>query len=230
MNVAIDALDGVVSGAVQLRLYGELQDLLMNRIVWFIRNVDFTSHSLDQVIGMYQAGIAEVERSLPETLSTEALATWDARAKEFVDQGVPADLARRIASIPDLVAAPDIVLTAQKTGKPVSDIACTHFALEATFRLGALIGQAQQITVSDYFDRLALDRAIDSIAYAHRGLTAEVSAQDGNGADAVRVWGDKRGSDVSRIRNAVDGIVSSGLTLSKITVAASLLGDLARTT
>jgi glutamate dehydrogenase len=77
---------------------------------------------------------------------------------------------------------------------------------------------------------LALDRAVDSIAYAHRGLTAEVSSQDIFGVEAVRAWSEKRGADVNRIRGAVDGIVSSGLTLSKITVAASLLGDLARTT
>ncbi|WP_134500929.1 NAD-glutamate dehydrogenase [Microvirga pakistanensis] len=229
MNVAIDALDGVVPGKLQLRLYGELQDLLMNRIVWFIRNVDFSSHSLDTIIGAYRAGIAEVERSLPETLSPEALAALNARAKALMDQGTPEDLARRIAALPDLVAAPDVVLTAQKTGKPVGDIACTHFALEATFRLGSLIGAAQEIAVSDYFDRLALDRAIDSIAYAHRGLTAEVAAQDVSGADAVQAWSERRGADVSRIRSAVDSIVSSGLTLSKITVAASLLGDLART-
>ena len=44
----------------------------------------------------------------------------------------------------------------------------------------------------------------------------------------MRAWSEKRGADVNRIRSAVDGIVSSGLTLSKITVAASLLGDLAR--
>jgi glutamate dehydrogenase len=214
---------------VQLRLYGELQELLMNRIVWFIRNVDFSSHSLDTIIGTYRSGIAEVERGLPETLSPEALAALNARTKALTDQGTPEDLARRIAALPDLVAAPDIVLTAQKTGKPVGDIARTHFALEAIFRLGSLIGAAQEITVSDYFDRLALDRAVDSIAYAHRGLTAEVSAQDSSGADAVQAWSEKRGADVSRIRTAVDGIVSSGLTLSKITVAASLLGDLART-
>jgi glutamate dehydrogenase len=229
MNGAIDALDGVVSGKLQLRLYGELQNLLMNRIVWFIRNVDFTNHSLDQVIGLYQAGIAEVERGLRETLSPEAVQVWDERTKALVDQGTPETLARRIAALPDLVAAPDIVLTAQKTGKPVGDIARTHFALEAIFRLGSLIGAAQEITVSDYFDRLALDRAVDSIAYAHRGLTAEVSAQDSSGPDAVQAWSEKRGADVSRIRSAVDSIVSSGLTLSKITVAASLLGDLART-
>jgi len=229
LNLAIDALDGIVPGKVQLRLYGELQDLLMNRIVWFIRNVDFANHTLDSIVGTYQAGVSEVERSLAETLSVDAKAAWEERARALIDQGTPDDLARRLAALPDLVAAPDIVLTAQKTGKPVSDIACTHFALEAAFRLGSLIGAAQQISVSDYFDRLALDRAIDSIAYAHRGLTAEVSTQDSAGVDAVRVWSEKRGADVSRIRSAVDGIVSSGLTLSKITVAASLLGDLART-
>ena len=228
MNAAIDALDGKVPGQVQLRLYGELQDVLMNRIVWFIRNVDFVNHSLDEIIGTYQSGVAEVERHLKETLSPESLAAWDARTKALVDEGAPEELARRIAALPDLVAAPDIVQTAQKTGKPVADIARTHFALEASFRLGALIGAAQDIPVSDYFDRLALDRAIDSIAYAHRGLTAEVSSLDLSGAEAVRAWSEKRGADVNRIRSAVDGIVSSGLTLSKITVAASLLGDLAR--
>jgi glutamate dehydrogenase len=111
----------------------------------------------------------------------------------------------------------------------VLDIARTHFAIEALFRLGALIGSAREIPVSDYFDRLALDRAVDSIASAHRNLTAEAIASGGSGVEAVRVWSERRGADLSRIRGAVDGIVASGLTLSKVTVAASLLGDLART-
>lgn len=228
LNIAIDALDGVVPGALQLRLYGDLQDLLMNRIVWFIRNVDFTNTSLDEVVGAYRDGIAQVESALAETLSPAALAAWEARTKALVDEGTPEDLAKRLAALPDLVAAPDIVLTAQKTGRPVGDIARTHFALEAAFQLGSLIGAAREIAVSDYFDRLALDRAIDGIASAHRNLTAEVASQDGSGSDAVQAWSDKRGADAGRIRSAVDSIVSSGLTLSKVTVAASLLGDLAR--
>ncbi|MBF9232950.1 NAD-glutamate dehydrogenase [Microvirga alba] len=228
LNLAIDDLDGVVPGQLQLRLYGDLQELLMNRIVWFIRNVDFSTASLDTIIGTYQAGIAEIERALPHTLSSEERVAWEARAKALSDQGVPEALARRLAALPDLVAAPDIVLTAQKTGKPVQDIARTHFALETAFRLGSLTGAAREISVSDYFDRLALDRAIDGIASAHRNLTAEVSAQNLSGAEAVQAWSERRGADVNRIRSAVDNIVSSGLTLSKVTVAASLLGDLAR--
>ncbi|HZH52763.1 MAG TPA: NAD-glutamate dehydrogenase [Microvirga sp.] len=228
MNLAIDALDGIVPGQLQLGLYGELQDLMMNRIVWFIRHVDFVNHSLDTIVGTYGAGIAEVERGLTETLSPEARTAWEARGADLVGQGVPEELARRVTALPDLVAAPDIVLTAQKTGKPVGDIARTHFALEAAFRLGSLIGAARQIPVSDYFDRLALDRAVDSIATAHRNLTAEVTSQDVSGPEGVEAWSERRGADVNRIRTAVDGIVSSGLTLSKVTVAASLLGDLAK--
>src|SRR3954452_7163261 len=47
LNAAVDALDAAVPGALQLRLYGDLQDLLMSRMVWFIRNVDWAPGSLD---------------------------------------------------------------------------------------------------------------------------------------------------------------------------------------
>jgi glutamate dehydrogenase len=97
------------------------------------------------------------------------------------------------------------------------------------FQLGTLIGAAREITTTDYFDRLALDRAIDAVAGAHRNLTAEAAGTGASGAEAVAAWSAKRGSDATRIRGAVDGIVASGLTLSKAAVAASLLGDLART-
>ncbi|HEY8380796.1 MAG TPA: NAD-glutamate dehydrogenase [Microvirga sp.] len=228
-NAAIDALDGRVPGALQLGLYGDLQDLLMSRIVWFIRHVDFTAGSLDTVVGTYGAGIGEVGRGLTETLSPSARIAWDARARTLSDQGVPEDLARRIAAIPDLVAAPDVVLVAQRTGRSVADVARTHFAVEGMFQLGSLTAAAREIPVSDYFDRLALDRAIDSIAAAHRNLTADAVARGPAGTEAVAAWSQQRGADVTRIRTAVDSIVASGLTLSKVTVAASLLGDLART-
>ena len=53
-------------------------------------------------------------------------------------------------------------------------------------------------------------------------------AGEGYGADAVTAWSRRRGNEVERILASVETIASSGLTLSKLTVAASLLGDLAR--
>ena len=48
------------------------------------------------------------------------------------------------------------------------------------------------------------------------------------GEAAVEAWVKPRQAEVERIRSAIHQIAGSGLTLSKLTVAASLLGDLAR--
>ncbi len=228
INRSIDTLDGVVPGATQLKLYAEGQDLLMSRIVWFIRNIDFARCSLDEVVAAYRSGVAEVEAGLGEALIGRAREDWLARAAALSSEGVPAALAGRIAALQDLVAAPDIALVAQRTGRAVTETAQTHFAVGDIFQLGALSGAARDIPVSDYFDRLALDRSIDALAAAHRKLTAEVAAQGQPGLAAVAAWSKARGVEIGRIRAAVDSIVASGLTLSKLTVAASLLGDLAK--
>jgi glutamate dehydrogenase len=44
----------------------------------------------------------------------------------------------------------------------------------------------------------------------------------------VETWVNERKSEVERIRASIHEIAGSGLTLSKLSVAASLLGDLAR--
>ena len=80
--------------------------------------------------------------------------------------------------------------------------------------------------ISDYFDRLALDRALDSIGDAERRLTAAMAGNGVAGANAVEAWVAPRKAAVDRIRMSVHEIANSGLTLSKLSVAASLLGDL----
>ena len=137
-------------------------------------------------------------------------------------------LARRIASLPLLKAAPDIVLVADRAKKPVGEVTATYFATEAFFQLDRVANAVPNIVVSDYFDRLALDRALDSIGDAERRLTAAMVGNGMAGAGAVEEWVKPRRAEVERIRSAIHEIAGSGLTLSKLSVAASLLGDLAR--
>jgi glutamate dehydrogenase len=228
LNSAVDALDGTILGAVQLGLYARLQDLLMNRIVWFIRNVDLTSASLQDVVLRFQPGIAEIGRALADLLPAVAAEAWGVRARELGGQGVPESLAARLAGLSELAAAPDIVLVAEKTGTKVPEIAATHFAVAELFRIGAIARAADEVAVSDHYDRLALDRTVDAISLGHRRLTAQVVLSGGIGPEGAAAWASARGTEVARIRDAVAGIVASGLTVSKLMVAASLLGDLAR--
>jgi glutamate dehydrogenase len=80
--------------------------------------------------------------------------------------------------------------------------------------------------VSDYFDRL--DRALGSIGGAERRLTAAMAGNGAAGTQAVEAWVAPRQAEVNRIRVSVHEIANSGLTLSTLSVAASLLGDLVK--
>ncbi len=224
LYTGIDALDGRLPGERQLALYAAVQELMLSRIVWFIRNVDFKARSLDDVVGQYRDGVAAVMAALAGALSPAGRAAWDARAVAFEAEGVPAGLARRLAALDDLLDAPDVVLVARRTETAIEAVAATHFALDGTFRLGALQEAARAIPVVDHYDRLARDRAMDAVAIAHRRLTSEVVGRGGD----IAAWQAARGGEVDRIRSAVDAIVASGLSVSKLTVAASLIADLAK--
>jgi glutamate dehydrogenase len=227
LNSAIDALDSKIGGKLQLDLYAAVQGLLIDRIVWFVRNVDL-SKGLADVVEHYRAGIEAVAAALDQVLPDEMTRARVARANELASAGVPQELAQRIASLPSLAMAPDIVLVADRTGKPVVDVAATYFAAGAFFQLDRIASAARGIVVTDYFDRLALDRALDTIGEAERRLAAEMVGNGAAGPAAVSAWVAQRAGEVERIRTAVHGIASSGLTLSKLSVAASLLGDLVK--
>ncbi|HKM88235.1 MAG TPA: NAD-glutamate dehydrogenase [Xanthobacteraceae bacterium] len=227
LNTAIDGLDNRIPGKVQLDLYAAVQDLLLDRIIWFLRNVDLAK-GLADVVTHYRDGIAAVAAALDGALSEESLSARTARRGKLVAAGVPDELAGRIADFASLTAAPDIVLVADRTGKAVGEVAATYFAADTYFRLDRIASAAGNIPIVDYFDRLALDRARDSIGDAERRLTAAMVGNGAAGAVAVEAWVAPRRNEVERIRLAIHEIANSGLTLSKFTVAASLLGDLVK--
>jgi len=143
---------------------------LLDRLVWFLRNVDL-AQGLEKIIGHYRDGIAQVAGALDAALSEPAANARDIRIADLVKAGVPESLARRIGSLALLKAAPDIALVADRAGKPVGEVTATYFATEAFFQLDRVASAVPNIVVSDYFDRLALDRALDSIGDAERRLT-----------------------------------------------------------
>jgi glutamate dehydrogenase len=230
LNTAIEELDGHIAGAAQLTLFVAVQNLLLDRIVWFLRNVDL-GQGLAGIVAHYQSGIAAVADMLDAMLPQDATQAHAARAAALAAQGVPDALARRLADLPALAAAADAVLIADRTGKPVAEAAQTYFAAIAYFQLDRVVGAAGEIKVTDYFDRLALDRALDAIGDAMRRIAAEMLAS-GSGAASVAAsvdsWVKAKGG-AERVRQAVQDVAASGLTLSKLSVAASMLGDLART-
>ena len=73
LNDEINALDNKVPGALQLSLYADVQNLLLDRIVWFLRNVDF-AQGLKAIVTHYRDGIARVAAALDGAISKESAA------------------------------------------------------------------------------------------------------------------------------------------------------------
>ena len=227
LNGAIDSLDNKIPGKLQLELYAAVEDLLLDRIVWFLRNVDL-SKGLADLVAHFRDGTAAVGAALDGALSPNLREARAARRRDLGAAGVPDELAGSIANLRTLTAAPDIVLVADRTGKPIAEVAATYFAAGTFFRLDRIASAASTIPIADYFDRLALDRARDAIGDAERRLTAAMVGNGAAGTGAVEAWVAPRKNEVERIRIAIAEIANSGLTLSKLSVAASLLGDLVK--
>jgi hypothetical protein len=99
-----------------------------------------------------------------------------------------------------------------------------------TDRLSAfdrIIAAARGVPANDFFERLAIDRAVDQIAAAERRLVADMLANGQSGQQAAENWLAAH-PEATRIRRSVEEIAASGLTLAKLTVAANLLGDLVK--
>ena len=147
LNAAIDGLDNKIDGKLQLDLYAAVQDLLLDRIIWFLRKVDLAKGLADVVVH-YRDGIVAVAAALDGALPQDALSARDARRKELMDAGIPEELAASIGNLGPLAAATDIVLVADRTSKAVGEVAATYFATGAFFGLDRIANAANNIPIA----------------------------------------------------------------------------------
>ena len=190
-----------VSGALQLELYAAVQNLLLDRIVWFWRNMDLPKGSCPPLVDHYRTGVEAMEAALPACC----------RAKRW-SRAMPASVRcpRRkpvSAKVSPAVSAHcrcwqwrRTSAVADRTGKPVADVVATYSPARAYFQLDRIVGAARDINVADYIRPLALE----SRARRHRCSRAPACppksvANGAAGPAAVEAWATRQ-SQVNRIR------------------------------
>jgi glutamate dehydrogenase len=227
LNAMVDALDNEISGTVQLELYAAIQALLRQEVLWFLRNEDVTQ-GLSELVQRHRAG-AEFLREQIGTLRPELQRGIAATVDSLVARSVPPQLARRVAELPLLSFASDVVTVSERVGVPVQHGATAFFGVLATFDLMNVIEQGRSLRLADRFERMALDRALANLVRAQRDLTVDVLRSDvGNVAERLANWTGARQAGVERTAAAVADLTQGTLTVSRLSVAAGLLADLAR--
>ncbi|MCB1507919.1 MAG: NAD-glutamate dehydrogenase, partial [Hyphomicrobiaceae bacterium] len=222
LNEEIDALDTKIDGGVQLELYAAIQELVIDRIGWFLTNTDLSA-GLMEIVERYRRGLADFRPTIAQTLLDPVKTRLAQQRDRFVAGGVPEALADTIAHLPVLSLIPDMVQVEDETARTPEEVAGIYFRVGAEFKLGRIDGLARDLEVGDYYDALALDRARQSLAMARRRMTAAILSTEGG----FEAWSAALGSDLTRTIAQVSDIVERGdLTVSRIAVAAGLLADL----
>ena len=227
LNGAIDALDTKVPGKTQLGLYSAAQALVTDRMSWFLRHGVARPGSIEQTVARYAKGVSELARELDTLLPEAAAQARLARIAVLVAEGVPEELAVRVASLPALAEATDIVDIAERTGRSIAEVARIHFGIDSFFGLSNLGSAAAAVPATDDYERLARDRAVETLDDAHSGLTQEIATANA-GSGGLEGWLAERGPEAERTRSTVQAIALSGLSLPKLMVAAGMLADIPR--
>ena len=228
LNTEIDALDNRVSGQLQLELYQTVQDLLLDRLVWFLRNVDLT-RGLAAIVAHYPSGIAAVVAALDTALPETAAASRECRASELEEGRRSGRAGAPDGQLAGAGAAPDIVMVADRTGSERRRRGGNLFC-----RRGVLPARSHRQCRARH-RRLRLFRPARARPRARFDRRCRAAADRCDGRQwrcrrcgALEAWVEPRKAEVDRVRMSVNEIAKSGLTLSKLSVAASLLGDLVR--
>ncbi len=222
----IDTLDAKISGRLQLELYAKVQDVLVDRLSWFTRNIG-PATGLAEVVKHYRTALDALVVILPVALPRERMkAVHDIEVK-LKPGHVPEDLAARLAMLPTLASAANIIPIADRSGRTLTEAAAAYFAISDRFGFGRIEQMTEEVPTGDYYEGLALKKARDSLETAHRDLAQNVIA-NGNGGD-VAAWEAEAGERVTTTAEQVEKILSDRRpSMAKVTVAASLLSELAR--
>jgi glutamate dehydrogenase len=175
---AIEALDAQVPEPVQAAMVLTLGELIATATGWFLR-----SRRLDQpmepLVALFRPAVEALQPSL------EQQDTVGARAAEWIGQGVPELLARRVAAAPGALAALDIAEIAAATGRPLELTAQVHWAVNGRLGLDRLRRLVALLPSETYWQSLARVALADDLADLQRAMTQQALQSEPGSAEAV---------------------------------------------
>jgi glutamate dehydrogenase len=171
----VEALDNVVSDAVQSELLLEEGWLTARATAWFLRYKRL-GDPMEQIFQRFTPAV----EALREKLADEAAAS--AKAAAWIAAGVPAPLAQRVAIAEGLYAALDIAEVAESVQRSVVEVTEVHAGVAARLALSRLRQQIDGLPAGSHWQALAKAALGDDLAGLQRAIALEVLRGGGGSA------------------------------------------------
>ncbi|MDE2346351.1 MAG: NAD-glutamate dehydrogenase, partial [Gammaproteobacteria bacterium] len=169
---SIEALDNKVPANVQLSMATQTSGLLKHATHWLL---DHMHGRLDiaTVVPAYRPGIEHLTDHMAAALSEPQMETYHRMLQQYSDVGVPESLGHRIASMPMLYPAFDLVDIAGDTRLPVDVAAHIYFHIGHELGLDWLRGQIETLPVDGHWQAEARATLRENLYLQQRLLTTQ---------------------------------------------------------
>ncbi|MDN5925110.1 MAG: NAD-glutamate dehydrogenase, partial [Xanthomonadales bacterium] len=185
----IEALDGEVIEATQIDAVLKIWELLRGVTRWLL-NRPGVDIDVSALVERYQPGVASLKQSLPGALTPTGHGAFAADVEKWQGLGCPEGLAERLARVPVMSSALDVVEVAHQSDKPVAFVASAFFELGEALDLDWLRLRIEELPVESRWHAQARGSLRDELNAQQSALAVKLIARPRPDQDInpVKAW------------------------------------------
>ena len=223
----IEALDNKLPAAAQYEMFLSVGQLLERAMRWLLRS-DYAKLDIAAYVSEFKPRIATIEQRLEEILPAAILEPVRARERRLIEQGIPKELADRVAALDVMSSALDIVrIAAHSETSGIENVARVYFGVGARFGLDRLRTAGASIAADTPWQKAAVAAVVDDLFNYQSILASRVMSETNGSRDPVATWLAQRARVVERIDQTIGEVGSApAVDLAMLSVASRQLRTL----
>lgn len=228
---AVEALDNEVAADVQTRVRLHSRRLVERGTRWLLNNRP-QPLQITETIEFFAERVEKVWSELPKLVRGADLEWYEAVRAELIGEGVPEELAAKVAGFSSAFPTLDIVAISDRTGVEPLAVAEVYYDLADRLDITQLMDRIIDLPRADRWQSMARASIREDLFSAHASLTADVLSV-GNGTstpeERFKAWEEKNAAIIGRARTTLDEIQGSDdFDLANLSVAMRTMRSLLR--
>jgi glutamate dehydrogenase len=204
----IKTFDNELAASCQTRMRVEMRTLVERASRWLVNN---RRPPLDSqgTVDYFSAPVQALMGDLPSLLTGRELRAFEGRMKSLTDQGVPEELATRVAVLHPAYMLLGVVEIADRMSLDPVEVARLHFALGERLGLPDLVTRILDLPRDDRWQTMARAALRDDVYAVHAQLTAQVlrdTSPEESVPARIQQWEDGDSVVVSRAATTLEEI------------------------
>jgi glutamate dehydrogenase len=180
---AVEGLVGSIEPGVSHEMLRDIDRLVSTVARWYL-NRPVTQTTIDEEIELSRRDFAALSEGMPNLDPPEWREPAEASATRMVDDGVPADIAKRHGYQHSLRRGPDIIELAHQHRRDVLEVAGIYTRVSYEFKVDWLERQIRNLPGITTFERLAAESLRDDLQQMRRRIVAMVMEETEGSLDA----------------------------------------------